>query len=211
VGHHTIFCPLVRLLYYRKVEPLDSGSKTIGNAESIDGSVRKERKRLFDFIRRRIRNESDAEDILQDVFYQLATSYSVTEPIENLTAWLFTVARNKITDWYRKRRAVTLPVNDTETEGGGPLDLEEVLFDPRDGPDLAYWRSTVWSELAEALDELPEEQRAVFVWHELEGRSFREIAELTGERINTLLSRKRYAVLALRERLQNLYDELEIP
>jgi len=91
----------------------------------------------------------------------------------------------------------------------GPLNLEEVLFDPQGGPELAYWRSTVWSELAAALDELPDEQRAVFVWHELEGRTFNEMAELTGEPINTLLSRKRYAVLALRERLQDLYDEFE--
>ena len=134
----------------------------------------------------------------------------MTEPIENLTAWLFTVARNKITDWYRKRRPVALRESGDEIGEGVPINLEEILFDLQDGPDRAYWRSTVWSELAEALDELPEEQRAVFVWHELEGHSFKEIAELTGEPINTLLSRKRYAVLALRERLQDLYDELEI-
>jgi RNA polymerase sigma factor (sigma-70 family) len=102
-----------------------------------------------------------------------------------------------------------LPEHQIDGEGGMPLNLEEILFDPHDGPDRAYWRSTVWSELADALDELPEEQREVFVWHELEGRSFKEIAELTGQRVNTLLSRKRYAVLALRERLQDLYDELE--
>jgi RNA polymerase sigma factor (sigma-70 family) len=158
-----------------------------------------------------MRNESDAEDILQDVFYQLAASYSVTEPIENLTAWLFTVARNKITDWYRKRRPVALHERGDEIVEGVPTNPGEILFDLQDGPDRAYWRSTVWSALAEALDELPEEQRAVFVWHELEGRSFKEIAVLTGEPMNTLLSRKRYAVLALRERLQDLYDELEIP
>jgi len=172
----------------------------------VEKAIRSERSRLFEFIRRRIRNESDAEDVLQDVFYQLATSYNVTEPIENLTAWLFTVARNRITDWYRKRRPDSLPALAGEE---GPLNLEEILFDPQDGPDRAYWRSSVWSELAEALEELPEEQRLVFVWNELEGRTFREIAGMTGVPLNTLLSRKRYAVLYLRERLQELYDELE--
>jgi RNA polymerase sigma factor (sigma-70 family) len=180
----------------------------IGKTESIDSAVKRERIRLLDFIRRRIRNESDAEDILQDVFFQLAASDSVTEPIENLTAWLFTVARNKLTDWYRKHRTVPLPGG--TGEGEEPFNPEEVLFDPDDGPDHAYWRSTVWSELADALEELPREQREVFVWHELEGRSFKEIAESTGTPVNTLLSRKRYAVLALRERLQDLYDELEL-
>jgi RNA polymerase sigma factor (sigma-70 family) len=171
--------------------------------------VKSQRKRLFDFIRRRIRSESDAEDILQDVFYQLVSSYSVTEPIENLTAWLYTVARNRITDWYRKRRAVPLPDGGESGITNGPLILDEILFDPQDSPDSVYWRSMVWQELADALDELPERQRAVFVWHELEGRSFKEIAEMTGEPINTLLSRKRYAVLELRKRLQDVYDELE--
>jgi RNA polymerase sigma factor (sigma-70 family) len=207
---HTISPPFIRLTHQREATPLELGIP-IESSRDIDGTVRTERKRLFDFIRRRIRNESDAEDILQEVFFQLATSYSVTEPIENLTAWLFTVARNKITDWYRKRRAVPVPDRRDAEEGGGPISLEEILFDPHDGPDLAYWRSTVWSELAAALEEIPDEQREVFVWHELEGRSFKEIAELTGESINTLLSRKRYAVLALRTRLQDLYDELETP
>jgi DNA-directed RNA polymerase specialized sigma24 family protein len=104
-----------------------------------------------------------------------------------------------------------MPDRQDEGEGGGPVSLEEILFDPRDGPDRAYWRSTVWSGLADALEDLPDGQREVFVWHELEGRSFKEIAGMTGESINTLLSRKRYAVLALRKRLQDLYDELEIP
>lgn len=173
----------------------------------LDRTMRSERKRLLDFIRKRVRNQSDAEDILQDVFYQLVTSYSVTEPIEKLTAWLFTVARNKIIDWYRKRRPEALPAD--EADPSAPLNLEEILFDPRQNPDQVYARSLVWTELSEALDELPEEQREVFVMHELEGRSFKEIAELTGEPINTLLSRKRYAVLFLREQLQELYDETE--
>jgi len=173
----------------------------------LDRTMRSERKRLLDFIRKRVRNQSDAEDILQDVFYQLVTSYNVTEPIEKLTAWLFTVARNKIIDWYRKRRPEALPAD--EADPSAPLNLEEILFDPRQNPDQVYARSLVWTELSEALDELPDEQREVFVMHELEGRSFKEIAELTAEPINTLLSRKRYAVLFLREKLQELYDETE--
>jgi len=176
-------------------------------AATLDQTVRSERKRLLDFIRKRVRNQSDAEDILQDVFYQLTTSYSVTEPIEKMTAWLFTVARNKIIDWYRKRRPDSLPA--AEDDPNAPLNLEEILFDPRQNPDRVYARSLVWTELSEALDELPEGQREVFVMHELEGRSFKEIAEITGEPLNTLLSRKRYAVLFLREQLQELYEETE--
>ena len=173
----------------------------------LHNAVSAVRTRLLDFIRRRVRTEEDAEDILQDVFYQLVSSYSVTEPIEKVAAWLFTVARNKITDWYRKRRTESLPRdNDDESL---PLNLEDVLFDPADNPDHVYERSLVWTELADALDELPEKQREVFVMHELEGRSFNEIVELRGEPLNTLLSRKRYAVLFLRERLQELYDEFQ--
>ncbi|HTR82567.1 MAG TPA: RNA polymerase sigma factor [Bacteroidota bacterium] len=177
------------------------------NAVELDRAVRSERKRLLDFIRKRVRNQSDAEDILQDVFYQLVASYNVAEPIEKLTAWLFTVARNKIIDWYRKRRPEALPTN--ADDPSAPLNLEEILYDPRQNPDRVYARSLVWSELSEALDDLPDEQREVFVMHELEGRSFKEIAEITGEPMNTLLSRKRYAVLYLREQLQELYNEIE--
>jgi RNA polymerase sigma factor (sigma-70 family) len=165
-----------------------------------------ERRRLLEFIRRRVRNEADAEDIVQDVMYQFVASYSLTEPIEELTRWLFTVARNKVIDWYRKHRPTSL--TEKENTPSGPLTLEEILFDPRENPDELYHRSFIWTELADALDDLPEAQRSVFVMHELEGRSFKEIATLTGESINTLLSRKRYAVSALREALQELYDEL---
>lgn len=172
----------------------------------LEETVRTERRRLFDFIRRRVRNEADAEDILQDVFYQLVASYSVTEPIEELTRWLFTVARNRVIDWYRRHRPRSLPYE--EDGSSGPLNLEEILFDPAENPDEVYHRSFIWKELAGALDDLPEEQRRVFVMHELEGRTFKEIAAITGEPINTLLSRKRYAVLALRESLQDLYDEI---
>lgn len=140
---------------------------------------------------------------MQDVFYQLVTSYSVTEPIEKLTSWLFTVTKNKIIDWYRRRRHESLPIED---ESGVPR-LEQILYDPDQNPDDLYARSLVWTELADALDELPDEQREVFVMHELEGRSFKEITETTGVPMNTLLSQKRYAVLFLRERLQELYEE----
>jgi RNA polymerase sigma factor (sigma-70 family) len=174
---------------------------------AVNEAVRSQRSRLIEFIRRRVRTDEDAEDILQDVFYQLVSSYSITEPIEKLSAWLFAVARNKIIDWYRKRKHdASKPIDD---ETGLPLNLEDILYDPAQEPDEVYVRSLVWTELAEALDELPEEQREVFVMHELEGKSFKEIAAITGDSVNTLLSRKRYAVLYLRENLQELYDELQ--
>lgn len=171
---------------------------------SITATVHSERGRLFDFIRRRVRTEEDAEDILQDVLLQLATSYNVAEPIEQMTSWLFTVARNKVIDWYRKRKTQSLP-----SDENGPLNLEQILYDPTQDPERVFSRSLVWTELADALDDLPEEQRDVFVMHELQGKSFKEIARLTGVPLNTLLSRKRYAVLFLRDRLQELYDEFE--
>jgi RNA polymerase sigma factor (sigma-70 family) len=176
-------------------------------SESLGRTVNAERPRLFDFIRRRVRTVEDAEDILQDVLYQLLASNSVTDPIEQLSAWLFRVARNKIIDWYRKKKPGTFTRD--EHDDGEPLNFEDILYDSSMSPDTLYGRSVVWSELADALDDLPEEQREVFVLNELEGRSFKEIAAETGEPINTLLSRKRYAILALREKLQDLYDEFE--
>ena len=178
-------------------------------ASAADSAFRSERKRLFDFIRRRVRTEADAEDILADVFYQMVASYSVTEPIEKMTSWLLTVARNKIIDWYRKRKPESFRQREDESAlpSNLPLNLEDILFDPGQNPDVLYERSQLWTELADALDDLPDEQRDVFVMHELEGKSFKEIAEITGEPMNTLLSRKRYAVLYLREALQELYDD----
>ena len=177
--------------------------------QPADAAFRSERKRLFDFIRRRVRSKADAEDILADVFYQMVASYSVTEPIEKMTAWLLTVARNKIIDWYRKRKPESF--RQRKDENALPLDLplnlEDILYDPAQNPDVLYERSRLWTELADALEDLPDEQREVFVMHELEGKSFKEIAEITGEPVNTLLSRKRYAVLYLREALQELYDD----
>ena len=177
-----------------------------GETLSVETAFKKERGRLLGFIRRRIDDASEAEDLLQEVFYQLLTSDRVTEPIENLAAWLFTVTRNKVTDWYRKRR----PARPPQGTGDKEESLDRNISDPADGPAYAYWRSLFWSELGDALEELPEEQRDVFVAHELEGLTFKEIAERTGEPINTLLSRKRYAVLFLRERLQEVYAELNV-
>ena len=163
-------------------------------------------KRLMGFIRKRVNNEADAEDILQDVFYQFIGN---TQPIEQMTAWLFTVARNKIIDRQRKKRPEALEdvFGDEEGEDGG-LNWTEFLFDASDNPEKDYLRTLFWEELNNALNELPEEQRQVFILNELEGIPFKEIAEQTGATVNTLLSRKRYAVLHLRERLSALKDEI---
>lgn len=187
-------------------------AKIEGRNAGFEQVIRNARKKIFDFIRRRVRTQEDAEDILQDVFYQLVSSYSVTEPIENLTSWLFTVARNKVIDWYRKRKphlSIQQESPSGEPESSGPLYLENILFNPDDSPDAIFATSVVWRELSDALEDLPEEQREVFVMHELQGKSFKEIAEITGEPINTLLSRKRYAILTLRERLRDLYNEMQ--
>ncbi|MHB1921675.1 MAG: RNA polymerase sigma factor [Chitinophagaceae bacterium] len=167
------------------------------------------RQRLWGFIRKRVPNEADAEDILQDVFYQFLDSSQLMRPIEQLSGWLFTVARNKITDLYRKKKPEPLERNflDYGEDEQGP-DLGDFLFDPDNNPESTYLRTLVWRELDEALEELSPEQREVFELHEMEGLSFKEISEMTGEGVNTLLSRKRYAVLHLRDRLRNLYDQI---
>jgi RNA polymerase sigma factor (sigma-70 family) len=164
-------------------------------------------KRLLGFIRQRVGNEADAEDILQDVWYQLTTTVD-TEPIEQISGWLFRVARNKIIDRYRKNRPVSLePMLRAGEDPAGP-DLSGILMDDSRNPETANLRALFWKTLQEALDELPEEQRMVFIWNELEDIPFKEIAALTGENVNTLISRKRYAVLYLRERLLTLYNEI---
>ncbi len=162
-------------------------------------------KRLLGFIRKRVNSEADAEDILQDVFYQLIGN---TQPIEQLTGWLFTVARNKITD--RKRKLKPDLLEDVFSIAGDEemLNWTELFFDADNNPETAYLRSLFWEALQEALNELPEEQRSVFIQHEMEGISFKEISLQTGASVNTLLSRKRYAVLYLRQRLQIVRDEL---
>ncbi len=162
-------------------------------------AIRTEGNKLSAFIRRRVSNTEDADDILQDVFYQLAASYSVTEPIEQLTAWLFTVARHRIIDWYRKRKPAHGATPGDSPEHGD--NLTDLLIATGAEPDELYERSEFWELLTEALEKLPPEQRDVFVMHEVEGKSFKEIAAETAVPINTLLSRKRYAVLRLRDEL----------
>jgi RNA polymerase sigma factor (sigma-70 family) len=170
--------------------------------------VRREQSRLGNFIRRRVSDPGDAEDILQDVFYALVEANRLLMPIEHVTGWLFTVARNRITDFFRKKRPESFSDTVIADDEGEPLALEDLLPSPDAGPDELYIRSALLDELEDALNELPEEQREVFIANEIEGHSFKEIAAETSVNINTLLARKRYAVLHLRERLQDVYDEL---
>jgi len=176
--------------------------------QRISEVVRRERSRLGNFIRRRVPDPRDAEDILQEVFYELVEANRLLMPIEHVTGWLFRVARNRITDLFRKKQPESFSDAALEDEDGELLRLEDLLPSPDAGPEALYARSVLLDELEAALDELPEEQREVFVAHELEGLSFKEIAADTGVSVNTLLSRKRYAVLHLRQRLRSIYDEL---
>src|SRR6266480_2037477 len=160
-------------------------------ALSIEETFQRETGRLRSFIRKRVPDPSDAEDILQDVFYELIDS---TKPIEKVTAWLFRVARNRIIDRFRKKKQE-------------PLSVDDLLPSRDGGPDADYARSVLIDELAAALEELPKEQREIFIAHEIDGRSFKEMSEATGVTVNTLLSRKHYAVLHLRRRLQEIYEE----
>ena len=174
--------------------------------QRISEVVEREQSRLRNFIRRRVPDPRDAEDILQDVFYELVEANRLLMPIDHVTGWLFRVARNRITDLFRKKKPESLSDAVTSDEEE-PMLLEDLLPSPDAGPEALYARRVLLEELELAVDDLPEEQRAVFVAHELEGRSFKEIAAETGLSVNTLLSRKRYAVLHLRERLQGIYDE----
>ena len=173
----------------------------------ISEVVKREQSRLRNFIRRRVPDPRDAEDILQDVFYELVEANRLLMPIEHVTGWLFRVARNRITDLFRKKKPENFSDTAVADEDDELLQLEDLLPSPDAGPEALYARNVLLDELELAVDELPEKQRAVFVAHELEGRSFKEIAAQTGVGVNTLLSRKRYAVLHLRERLQSIYDE----
>jgi RNA polymerase sigma factor (sigma-70 family) len=182
--------------------------------QRISEVVARERHRLRNFIRSRLGDEEEVEDVLQDVFYELVEAYRLMQPIEQVGAWLFRVARNRITDLFRKRRpqAASSPSRlAAGPEDGEPPWLEELLPSPAAGPEAAYARGVLIEELDAALEELPEEQREVFVAHELEGRSFKEIAAETGVNVNTLLSRKHYAVLHLRRRLRAIHDEYVNP
>jgi RNA polymerase sigma factor (sigma-70 family) len=178
--------------------------------QRISEVVTREQSRLRNFIRRRVPDPRDAEDILQDVFYELVEANRLLMPIEHVTGWLFRVARNRITDLFRKKKPERFSdiAVATEHEDDELLQLEDLLPSPDAGPEALYARNVLLDELELAVDELPEEQREVFVAHELEGRSFKEMAAETGVSVNTLLSRKRYAVLHLRARLQSIYDEL---
>jgi RNA polymerase sigma factor (sigma-70 family) len=175
----------------------------------ISEIVAEERSRLRNFIRRRVPDPADVEDVLQEVFYELVEANRLLMPIDHVTGWLFRVARNRITDLFRKskRREATFSDRSLEDADGELLRIEDLLPSPDAGPEALYFRSVLLDELELALDELPEQQREVFIAHELEGRSFKELSAESGVNINTLLSRKRYAVLHLRERLQNIYDE----
>ena len=173
----------------------------------ISEIVAKQRSRLRNFIRRRVPDPADVEDIVQEVFYELVEANRLLMPIEHVTGWLFRVARNRITDLFRKKKPEPFSDQAVEGEEGELLQLEDLLPSPDAGPEATYFRNALLDELGLALDELPEEQREVFVAHEMEGRSFKEMAAETGVSVNTLLSRKRYAVLHLRERLQDIYDE----
>jgi RNA polymerase sigma factor (sigma-70 family) len=184
-----------------------SVTSMIEQDRQISEIVAEERSRLRNFIRRRVPDPSDAEDIVQEVFYELVEANRLLMPIEHVTGWLFRVARNRITDLFRKKKPQTFSDSAVEGEDGELLRIEDLLPSPDAGPEALYFRNVLLDELELALDELPGEQREVFVAHELEGRSFKEMAAETGVSVNTLLSRKRYAVLHLRERLQSIYDE----
>ena len=171
--------------------------------QRISEAIAREQPRLRNFIRARVANPGDAEDILQDVFYELVAAYRLMQPVEQVGAWLFRVARNRIIDLFRKRKLR----NDAIANDGEALLLDDLLPSPDAGPEALFARSVLMDELDAALDELPAEQREVFIAHEIDGRSFKELAAETGLSVNTLLSRKHYAVLHLRKRLQAIYDE----
>jgi RNA polymerase sigma factor (sigma-70 family) len=186
----------------------------IDRDSDITATVLRERTKLGNFIRRRVRDPSDAEDILQDVLHEFVQAYRLPEPIEQVSAWLFRVARNRIIDRFRKKKEQPLSETAGTSDNADAVDDEyrlDLALPAHDaGPEAAYARSVLLAALQHALDELPEDQRDIFIAHEIEGRSFKELASESGVALNTLLARKRYAVLHLRARLQSVYDELDI-
>ena len=190
------------------MNPADSTFAMATNQnDEIGGAIEREGSRLRNFIRRRVPDDSEAEDILQDVFYELVEAYRLMKPVEQIGAWLFRVARNRITDFFRRKKPIALNDNLTVTDDGETLHVEDLLPAPDAGPEAAYLHRLLLEEMEAAIDELPAEQRHVFISHEIEGRSFKELAAETGVSVNTLLSRKHYAVGHLRTRLQTVYDE----
>jgi RNA polymerase sigma factor (sigma-70 family) len=202
-----IFGSLIRLHKWME-EALRKPGIMAEQDRRISEAIDREQNRLRNFIRRRVADREDAEDILQEVFYELVEAYRMVKPVEQVTAWLFRVARNRITDLFRRRQREALR-NEPATiiEDGERLGLDDLLPSPNGGPEADYARVVLLEELEAALDELPDEQREVFIAHEVMGRSFKELAAETGTSVNTLLSRKHYAVLYLRERLQAIHDE----
>jgi len=189
-------------------EALRKEALTAREDQRISEAINREYARLHRFIRRSVADPGDADDIAQEVFYELVQAYRMMRPVEEVTAWLFRVARNRITDLFRKKkrdaeRSMPEPIG----ESGEALQLEEWLPSEDAGPEAEYLRTILLEELEAAIDELPEEQREVFVGHELMDYSFQEMSERTGVSVNTLLSRKRYAVMRLRERLQQAHEE----
>ena len=187
---------------------IDPSGMAFEQDQRISDVVKRERTRLLNFIRSRVDDPGDAEDILQDVFYRLVQANRLLMPIEHVTGWLFRVARNRITDLFRKKEPENFSdVVPAEGDDGESWSMEDLLPSPDAGPEAQYVREILLDELEQALDDLPQDQREVFVAHELEGRSFKELSASSGVSVNTLLSRKRYAVLHLRRRLQSVYDQ----
>ncbi|HEX7747869.1 MAG TPA: sigma-70 family RNA polymerase sigma factor [Bordetella sp.] len=193
------------------MEPPPTSHTTIDRESDITATVVRERARLVNFIRRRIRDPEDAEDILQDVLHEFVQAYRLPAPIEQASAWLFRAARNRIIDRFRKKKELPLAdLPQADDDAGNEYRLDLILPAYDTGPEAVYARTLLLKTLQDALDELPANQREVFVAHELEGRSFKDMASESGVALNTLLARKRYAVLHLRARLQTIYDDLDI-
>jgi RNA polymerase sigma factor (sigma-70 family) len=184
-----------------------SAAAMIEQDRQISQVIAEERSRLRNFIRKRVPNEADVEDLLQEVFYELVQAHRLLMPIDYVTGWLFRVARNRITDLFRKKRPENFTDAAAENEDGELLRIEDLIPSRDAGPEALYLRGLLLDELEDALAELPPEQREVFIAHEIEGRSFSELSAETGLNLNTLLSRKRYAVLHLRRRLQAIHNE----
>ncbi|WP_421888931.1 RNA polymerase sigma factor [Marinoscillum sp.] len=177
--------------------------------EHIERTVNTYRGKLLNFIRKFVPGSDDAEDVLQDVFYQFVVGYDRIESLDQISGWLFRVARNKATDNHRKMRPMAFSNMDlTQDDDGAPLMLEDILPDTSNLPDRELLGEMIWAKIEELLAQMPSKQREVFVWHEFEQKSFKEMAEETGETLNTMISRKRYAILALRVGLADLYKDL---